>query len=316
MKKVIIGIHGLSNKPARKLLAGWWELALREGLGRRRRLPFRMVYWAHHYYAAPLDPGVRDPDDPLFLPEPYVPAKGTPLARGRRKLRKKALQVLERVMDWALVSGRDPFRKYTFEELLLKKRFPELEAYFRNDGNDAFRNAVQEELARTLHRYRRHRVLLIAHSMGSVVAYDVLSSPGAAGVERFVTIGSPLGLPSILKRTVAKRAVKRGIVGLTPETIRAGWTNFSDLRDKVALNYNLADDILPNSRGIVPRDVEVENDYTSPQGPNPHKAYGYLRTAELAALVREFLAADPGIFRRMGRRVRAFFRRFFCRKNR
>lgn len=316
MRKIIIGIHGLSNKPARRLLAGWWELALREGLDRRRRLPFRMVYWAHHYYPRPLDPGIQDPADPCFLPEPYVPAAGAPLVRGRRILRRKALQVLERVLDWALVSRRDPFRKYTFEELLLRKRFPELEAYFREGGDDTFRRAVQGELAKTLHRYRHCQVLLIAHSMGSVVAYDVLSMPGVSGVALFATIGSPLGIPSVLKRTVAKRVVKHGIVGLTPESIGKEWLNFSDLHDKVALNYNLADDILPNSRGVCPRDVEVANDYASPQGPNPHKAYGYLRTPELAALVREFLAGEPGPVRRLAEGLRALFRRIFCRRNR
>ena len=32
---VIIGIHGLGNKPSPPLLAKWWKEAIREGLSRR-----------------------------------------------------------------------------------------------------------------------------------------------------------------------------------------------------------------------------------------------------------------------------------------
>ncbi len=38
MTKVIIGIHGLANKPMRETLADWWEKAIREGLEVNRGL--------------------------------------------------------------------------------------------------------------------------------------------------------------------------------------------------------------------------------------------------------------------------------------
>lgn len=34
MAGVIIGIHGLANKPEKSLLSTWWESALREGLSK------------------------------------------------------------------------------------------------------------------------------------------------------------------------------------------------------------------------------------------------------------------------------------------
>ncbi len=50
MKKMIIGIHGLGNKPDATLLHDWWLNAIHEGLGRiskpRENIPFKMVYWA------------------------------------------------------------------------------------------------------------------------------------------------------------------------------------------------------------------------------------------------------------------------------
>ena len=50
----IIGIHGLSNKPERKLLAQWWEAAIAEGLERNRGIhkgaTLSSVYWADVMY--------------------------------------------------------------------------------------------------------------------------------------------------------------------------------------------------------------------------------------------------------------------------
>jgi hypothetical protein len=50
MKKIVIAIHGLGNKPAEKLLRESWLQAIQEGLTRAGNhhldIPFEMVYWA------------------------------------------------------------------------------------------------------------------------------------------------------------------------------------------------------------------------------------------------------------------------------
>ena len=57
MKRVVIGIHGLANKPEKSLLSGWWKAAIREGLQRIGyggiHFHFQMCYWAHHIYPIP-----------------------------------------------------------------------------------------------------------------------------------------------------------------------------------------------------------------------------------------------------------------------
>ena len=53
-KKVIIGIHGLANKPEAKILEGWWKKSLVEGLHnlgvKNPTFDFKMVYWANFLY--------------------------------------------------------------------------------------------------------------------------------------------------------------------------------------------------------------------------------------------------------------------------
>ena len=78
MSRIIIGIHGLGNKPSAPLLESWWRKAIHEGLHRIGKphpfLKFELVYWAHHIYPKPLDNNVSDPEDPLYIPDPYLPA--------------------------------------------------------------------------------------------------------------------------------------------------------------------------------------------------------------------------------------------------
>ena len=64
MACVIIGIHGLGNKPPKKQLEHWWKLAMMEGLkthGFHTKLPnFELVYWADILNERPLSESEKD----------------------------------------------------------------------------------------------------------------------------------------------------------------------------------------------------------------------------------------------------------------
>jgi hypothetical protein len=78
--RVIIGIHGLANKPPADEKSRWWKTALAEGLTRNEGLAdpdfsFEFVYWADLRYETPLSE-----DDNR---EPYRPYDGEgPLPAG------------------------------------------------------------------------------------------------------------------------------------------------------------------------------------------------------------------------------------------
>ena len=75
----------------------------------------------------------------------------------------------------------------------------------------------------------------------------------------------------------------------TPENIRQSWFNFSDLNDRVALDYKLCNDFKQNSHGLGPKDTIVQNDYENHGKKDHHKSYGYLRTPEVAEVIDGFL---------------------------
>ena len=58
MTKIIIGIHGLSNKPARATLTNWWLQAINDGLQIAGGTSigsdqFKLAYWADLQYEVP-----------------------------------------------------------------------------------------------------------------------------------------------------------------------------------------------------------------------------------------------------------------------
>ena len=76
----------------------------------------------------------------------------------------------------------------------------------------------------------------------------------------------------------------------TPENIIKNWYNFYDSDDRVSLNRELAANYVESSRHIRPIDHTIYNDYEYKGKTNPHQAYGYLRTPQLAQVIHDFLS--------------------------
>jgi hypothetical protein len=152
---------------------------------------------------------------------------------------------------------------------------------------------MRKLLGRILKKYQRKDILLIAHSMGSIIAFDTLTTGATPHIQidTFVTIGSPLGLPAVMVKILAEQQIdfKKELKIKTPDNIKRNWYNFFDPDDRVSLNRKLAKDYMENSRHIRPIDQSVYNDYEYKGKANPHQAYGYLRTPQLTQVITEFL---------------------------
>ena len=126
------------------------------------------------------------------------------------------------------------------------------------------------------------------------MAFDVLSKfSHKLNINMFVTIGSPLGLPVIVNRIFREQKITNHHIKKihVPDSIRLYWYNLSDPEDKVAMDHTLADDFAENRKRIKALDMLVTNDYEWNGEKNPHKSYGYLRTAEMATIIDGFLAS-------------------------
>ena len=304
-KKIIIGIHGLGNKPTKGLLKEWWKKSIREGLKKnghpKRFFKFKLVYWANYLHSKPLNPRIKDEKSLLYIKNPYAPAYSNGVTHTPSQLKKKSLDFLERTLD-KLFFAENRFLNFdVISDFIIQRKFKDLDIYYRQDNEGKAKSAraakelIRQELATTLKKHQGRDILLIAHSMGSIVAYDVLTQVvPEINIHTFMTIGSPLGLPVIMKKIFSdqNKDYKKEKKVATPENIAKSWVNFSDLDDKIALNYDLADDYKKNSHQVGPVDTIVHNDYEYQGAKNPHKSYGYLRAPEVAEVIHKFLSEN------------------------
>jgi hypothetical protein len=304
MANVIIGIHGLGNKPPKQILESWWKLAMAEGLSTnnyKNLLPkFEMVFWADILHEKRLDVNETDVNSPLYLDERYAPApEYFPVED--HSTRKMLVDYLGRQIN-RMFLNEDLSLNYTFiTDSIISRYFRDLEIYYSEDSNpentpiQKANVLIRERLYNKLLEHKNDEIMLISHSMGSIIAYDVLTflAPDIK-INTFVTMGSPLSFPVIISK-IASEQRKRNINNVrltTPERITKNWFNFSDILDKIAFNYALSNDFLPNQSGIKPIDYLVTNNYVLNDIRNPHKSFGYLRTPEFSKILNDFILSE------------------------
>lgn len=92
------------------------------------------------------------------------------------------------------------------------------------------RLAARDEVRRKLAEHAPR--ILIAHSLGSVVAYEALWADQSVPVELFLTLGSPLGMPDVFFDRL-----EPGVSRRPPNVGR--WVNIADPGDLVAIPMRL-----------------------------------------------------------------------------
>ena len=306
MANVIVGIHGLANKPEPQLLSDWWEASIREGLKNRgldsADFKFVMVHWAKLLYK---NLQHQDPDfehDPSYLNQPYIKAVDGALEEYKERRRDRIREWLTDRAGGIIKKIRGPWLK-AIENRVLGAKAWELEFYYNENETlkdekgepQPARKVLMGTLTEAIQHHEDDRLMLISHSMGTIIAYDVLRDLGQKTpdftVEQFVTMGSPLGLTPVRARIYTERSYAELRVR-TPSVVKERWVNYADRRDPVAAESHLKGDYRPNAAGIQVEDDLVHNDYTAPDGERkPHKSFGYLRTPELSDQIKDFLQA-------------------------
>lgn len=171
----------------------------------------------------------------------------------------------------------------------------ESERYFHNRKGIAqqIRNLLISELRTGLDQGAK--ILLIGHSLGSVIAYDALWQLSRvvgyrAKVDLFVTLGSPLGVKFVQKRLLG--AQEKGAMHY-PANLRR-WVNIAAVGElraidramrndfKPMLDLELIDDIEDHSRGVFTY-------YRDENGLNVHRSYGYLVHPVTGKIIADWL---------------------------
>ena len=202
-------------------------------------------------------------------PGPPIAAAGTPAGAGSGYERVP----LPAVVKEAIIK-RSAVEAYYF---LFNKRFR------RKDGEvfdtrSVLRNRLIQDLLKA--REAAERVVLMSHSMGTMIAYDVLRNCAQCPpVDGFITLGSPLGVDDVQDGLIPEGENK---VDYPAQRLTGPWVNVYDTLDVVcAADPILANDFLRAGTPVI-RDINEQN-----WGSWRHSIAHYLKGPKLRAALRE-----------------------------
>jgi hypothetical protein len=304
----ILLVHGRSFKPDRTALTRYWLGALRHGVQRdlspakQRRFEetkFEMVYYGHHSNAFLRSRGKRydetrdmaDRRNTLRELE-QIPTDGFDRAAYR------ALPNRSSFKEFLADVGSVVTSPLHLSDSLIGAAAPDIAHYW--DEDTQFGSDVRYEMINPLKRAmkRSGRILVISHSLGTMVAYDTFWKFSHMGeyrhdfktrpVHTWITMGSPLGDETV------KRKLKGASLSGTrryPHLIER-WFNFSAEDDFIShdeavrndyremLRENLVDEII---------DEDIYNLAVRNGRSNPHSSAGYLIHPKVIAAIGDWL---------------------------
>lgn len=291
----VIFIHGLANKPKAEDLRRIWL----EALGARvdgddgfdleaTGVQASLVYWAHLFYDTPLPAAdyesiVGTPNELAASVNRDVPLDGDQWTRAlRAKLDVGGAEALvEPPLDQRAVGYERIPVPWFVKKRVMEHFTKEAHDYLFNvDGlRDRIRGLTLDVLAQIPSGTRR---VLVGHSQGSFIAYDVLTGVDSCPeVHGLLTLGSPLGVDEIQDKLVWSRA--NGF----PRRLSGEWVNVFDPYDAVArLDPRLANDFRRDGAEVVV-DIEEEN-----WGTWRHSATKYLKGPQLRHALRRLCGRE------------------------
>ena len=294
----IIFVPGLNPKPQPELYRQQLTRVLTAGLARSRpgaaawlaanADAFRLVAWTYLFYGAYSDLTVDMPGIERLLAHPAPSADDV-----------GELHALPRTLKlWSFVLGDIwPLLGRWLAPPKTRRLLHEANRYLKN--RNGIGNSVRAMLRAELDSAWQAGapVLLIGHSLGSVIAYETLwelsrGGESAQRVDLFVTMGSPLATHFIQRKVLGSR--ERGTARY-PTNIRR-WANFTARGDTTALRPRLHPTFGEMvTLGLVESIDDVvgfDNYFRGDLGLNEHDSYGYLSQPSVGGVVGDWLSKN------------------------
>ncbi|MBF6600941.1 MAG: hypothetical protein IVW36_10575 [Dehalococcoidia bacterium] len=261
----IVYVHGIRGKPAEQVYLAEWDAAVRR-LSYVREIASTMLYWS----------------DIRLGVTPAMVAAAAARARERgqhrfHRLRPQTNSPLGYVISLGLHLV-DPVIRHITKDLLT-----EVYLYFYGSTGAAdIREVILGRMDAIMRERRPH--VVIAHSWGSVIAYDYLLNRGYEGeLGGLITMGSPLG-QDYVQEHIGHASY--------PQQVRH-WLNVFDAMDPATWpDRRIANDLRgPRGEQLI-RDVELPSVYDEEGRRDPHSWYGYLISEPVQAELFRIAAAD------------------------
>lgn len=254
---------------------------------------FELIAWTFPFYGTHQDFELDRPGIEAVLKVRGASAADKAEASSRNR---RLLRLLYRFADSL------PFDVPPMGNEKLELHLRDLRRYVRNKEGvaDKTRAMLQAPLTKAANESRP--ILLIGHSMGSVIAYDTLwqlshESKESVALDTLLTLGSPLGQKLIRRKLLGH---DRQGAGRYPNNIGT-WRNIAAVGDLTAIEMNVKEHFSAMlDLGLTSR-IEDQKTYTyfREHGSNGelsvHSEYGYLINEATARVVADWWAASRGL---------------------
>lgn len=315
----LVFVHGLAKKPRPEKLEELWLWGLdvdnpkpevfgydNAGIGTASKVRVRVAYWADVFYVdyetdlqsyyergdhperveglertsgdADDLPPPRSAEEQAFVDQMMERFAGGDIAPGETRAAQPAPTPFELVPLPAFVKKRI-LKQFAVEAFYFLYEKP----FTRSDGARAeMRAALRRKLLDELKaaRARSDVVVIVSHSMGTMIAYDCLQNADDCpdDIAGLITLGSPLGVDEIQGPLIPDGREGDAF----PSHLKGPWINVYDPLDPIcALDPRLANDFPKKGLPVV-RDIEESN-----WGDWRHTITHYLAGPKLRAAVRE-----------------------------
>ena len=251
---------------------------------------FEIISWTYDFYGEHRDFALDAPSVDALLAQGAVSRRDMDEATAPRK----------RLVRWILkLADKLPFLIPHVANERMQLHLRDLRRYTRNRNELAehTRNILKTALREA--REQNRPILLIAHSMGSVIAYEALWQMSRANrepmqVDLLLTMGSPLG-----QRYIQHRLKGYDAIGSVRYPNNIGrWINLSAQGDMTSLDPTLRSDFGAMLRDKLVSSIDdrmVYNWFRLDGVLNPHAEYGYLANPETASIVTDWWrSVSPG----------------------
>ncbi|MFG1702105.1 hypothetical protein ACFLIM_02830 [Nonomuraea sp. M3C6] len=230
---VIVGVHGIgkynyylqagrSAAGAAEAMRRKWDRYLHAALGGEARAYFtEIAYFSHHLHDGKGGDDARRSFAAMESPAQQV------LAGWAKNLGvgEHVTGVLKSFTGWLLTKLDD--RSAAFAKLFA----PEVAAYLTDQAK---REKSRQAVAEVIRRNRPQ--VVIAHSLGSVVAYEALWAHPELEIDLLITLGSPLGMRNVIFERLLPAPINGR--GERPRGVRR-WVNIADKDDIAAIPPDL-----------------------------------------------------------------------------
>ena len=306
MGKLLFLIHGRSFKPDKEDLEKLWVEALRHGIERDfgadaaevfTNIQRRFIYYGDHsnQFLAKRHPDYDKEQDVASRWATLKGLKKHAKADYTKATYRKISSPLRWLPEFLADTAAGPANVFGFGDDLIALKAPDMRRYWNEETE--YGSDVRWELTEPLcNAFKKgDDVMLIAHSLGTLIAYDVLWKFSYYGeyqdirqhrLSHFVTLGSPLGNPTVRQRLKGGR-VKGS--RRYPNNVDV-WSNVAAEDDYVCHDETVEDEY--GDMGAVITDYPIYNLAVKDGKAHQHHTTGYLIHPVVAQIVHGWVSGQ------------------------